>query len=65
MTNRDLFQNSMHDGRFNRMPVVHWTGWPETMARWYAEGVGNKGYYNGNTRVFKGKRVLKGGCEAG
>ena len=39
MTNRELFQEIMYYGRFDRMPVVHWTGWPETMERWYREGL--------------------------
>jgi uroporphyrinogen decarboxylase len=29
----------MHYGTFDRMPVIHWTGWPETHERWYAEGL--------------------------
>ena len=39
MTNRELFLEIMNYGSFDRMPVVHWTGWPETMERWYAEGL--------------------------
>ena len=39
MTNRELFQRIMHYGEFDRMPVVHWGGWNETMARWYQEGL--------------------------
>jgi uroporphyrinogen-III decarboxylase len=39
MTNRELFQQIMHYGSFDRMPVVHWTGWPETLERWYGEGL--------------------------
>ncbi|MEI6425614.1 MAG: hypothetical protein WCP55_25600, partial [Lentisphaerota bacterium] len=39
MTNRELFQNIMHYGNFDRMPVIHWTGWPETLERWYGEGL--------------------------
>lgn len=39
MTHRELFQQIMHYGEFDRMPVVHWTGWPETMERWYEEGL--------------------------
>ncbi len=39
MTNRELFREIMFYGTFDRMPVVHWTGWPETMERWYAEGL--------------------------
>jgi len=29
----------MHYGSFDRMPVWHWTGWGETMERWYSEGL--------------------------
>ena len=29
----------MHYGSFDRMPVVHWTEWPETRERWYGEGL--------------------------
>jgi len=43
MTNRELFLEIMHYGSFDRMPVVHWTGWPETMERWYAEGLPREG----------------------
>ncbi|MHB1001497.1 MAG: uroporphyrinogen decarboxylase family protein [Armatimonadota bacterium] len=39
MNHRDLFNNIMHYGEFDRMPVWHWTGWPETMERWYGEGL--------------------------
>ena len=39
MTNRELFLNIMTYGNFDRMPVVHWTGWTETMERWYGEGL--------------------------
>lgn len=39
MRYRDYFQQIMHYGSFDRMPVIHWTGWAETMERWYAEGL--------------------------
>ena len=39
MTTRELWQRIMHYGEFDRMPVVHWTGWKETRARWIAEGM--------------------------
>jgi len=39
VTNRELFQQIMHYGDFDRMPVLHWTGWEETMERWYGEGL--------------------------
>jgi uroporphyrinogen decarboxylase len=38
MTNRELFQEIMHYGTFDRMPVIHWTQWPETTERWHREG---------------------------
>ena len=39
MNTRTLWQQIMHYGQFNRMPVVHWTAWPETYESWCAEGV--------------------------
>ena len=39
MTYRDLFHEIMFYGEFDHMPVIHWTGWEETMERWYAEGL--------------------------
>lgn len=39
MTYRQLFQEIMFYGEFDRMPVIHWTGWEETLERWYAEGL--------------------------
>lgn len=39
MTTRALWQQIMHYGAFDRMPVLHWRGWPETTERWYAEGL--------------------------
>ena len=39
MTTRELWQNIMHYGSFDRMPVIHWTGWEETLERWYGEGL--------------------------
>lgn len=39
MTYRELFQQIMHYGEFDRMPVLHWTGWPETIERWHQEGL--------------------------
>ena len=39
MTYRELFQQVMFYGEFDRMPVIHWTGWGETMERWYGEGL--------------------------
>ena len=39
MNLRELFRNIMHYGEFDRMPVWHWTGWPETVERWVKEGL--------------------------
>ncbi len=39
MTYRELFTQIMHYGNYDRMPVLHWTGWAETLERWYAEGM--------------------------
>jgi uroporphyrinogen decarboxylase len=39
VTNRELFLRIMRYEGADRMPVVHWTGWTETMARWYEEGL--------------------------
>jgi uroporphyrinogen decarboxylase len=39
MTYRELFHEIMFYGDFDRMPVIHWTGWEETLERWYAEGL--------------------------
>ncbi len=39
MNNRELFVNLMNYKPADRMPVVHWGGWAETMERWYAEGL--------------------------
>ena len=39
MTPRERFRNIMHYGAFDRMPVCHWRGWPETYARWHEEGL--------------------------
>ena len=38
MTNRELFQQIMNYGQFDRMPVIHWRGWDETHERWFQEG---------------------------
>ena len=39
MTTRELWQNIMHYGEFDRMPVIHWTEWAETRERWLREGL--------------------------
>jgi uroporphyrinogen-III decarboxylase len=39
MTARELWQRIMHYETFDRMPVIHWTGWPETTERWQREGM--------------------------
>ena len=39
MTYRELFHEIMFYGSFDHMPVIHWTGWTETLERWYQEGL--------------------------
>ncbi|HOE66705.1 MAG TPA: uroporphyrinogen decarboxylase family protein [Candidatus Hydrogenedentes bacterium] len=39
MNSRELFHSVMHYGSFDRMPVWHWKGWPETETRWEREGM--------------------------
>lgn len=39
ITTRELWNNIMHHREFDRMPVLHWQGWPETYDRWYKEGL--------------------------
>jgi len=39
MTPRELFQQIMNYGTFDRMPVFHWAGWEETYGRWHSEGL--------------------------
>lgn len=39
MNYRELFKEIMFYGRFDRMPVLHWTGWGETRERWLKEGL--------------------------
>ncbi|NIA07662.1 MAG: hypothetical protein GWP14_08535 [Actinobacteria bacterium] len=39
MIPRELWQNIMHYGDFDRMPIIHWMGWEETRARWLDEGM--------------------------
>ena len=38
MNYRSIFQRTMAYERVDRMPVIHWTGWPETHERWHEEG---------------------------
>jgi uroporphyrinogen decarboxylase len=38
MNYRKLFQEIMYYGEFDRMPLIHWTAWPEALERWYQEG---------------------------
>jgi len=49
-TVRELWQAILFYGEFDRMPVLHWTGWPETKERWYREGlprdVGEHQFFN-------------------
>jgi len=39
MTSRRLFQEIMFYGDFDRMPVWHWAGWPETEKEWEEQGL--------------------------
>lgn len=39
MTSRELFREIMFYGDFDRMPVWHWTGWPETEKEWEEQGL--------------------------
>jgi uroporphyrinogen decarboxylase len=39
MTTRELWLSIMHYGEFDRVPVIHWTEWPEARERWIAEGL--------------------------
>ena len=39
MSTRELWQQIMHYGEFDRTPVIHWTEWPETRERWVDEGL--------------------------
>jgi len=38
-TARELFNRIMHYEPVDRMPVMHWNGWPETVKRWHGEGL--------------------------
>ena len=52
MTTRELWQNIMHYGEFDRMPVIHWTEWPEARERWYAEGLPRDVDDHGGIRAY-------------
>ena len=39
MSTRELWRNIMHYGPFDRLPVIHWAAWPETVQRWRDEGM--------------------------
>lgn len=39
MNVRQLWLNIMHYGEFDRMPVLHWQGWPETREEWLQQGM--------------------------
>ena len=38
-TYRELFDQIMHYGEFDRMPVIHWTTWSETQTEWLEQGL--------------------------
>lgn len=39
MTERELFNRIMNYESIDRVPVIHWTCWPETRKRWADEGL--------------------------
>jgi len=39
MTSRELWHEIMHYGSYDRMPVIHWTGWPELEREWEEQGL--------------------------
>jgi len=39
LTYRELFNEIMHYGEFDRMPVLHWSGWEETEREWREQGL--------------------------
>ena len=39
MNTRELWQQIINYGDFDRMPVIHWAGWTETTQRWIGEGM--------------------------
>lgn len=39
MTPRELWNAILHYEDFDRMPVLHWKGWPELYTEWYAQGM--------------------------
>src|SRR3990172_3876989 len=39
MTYRELWQKIMYYKGHDRMPVIHWTEWPEARKRWIEEGM--------------------------
>jgi hypothetical protein len=46
MNYRELFNEIMFYGNFDCMPVVHWDGWPETLERWFNEGLPREGNHH-------------------
>ena len=38
-TYRELFKSIMYYGEFDRVPVLHWCGWPETRQEWIEQGL--------------------------
>ena len=57
MTARQIWQNIMCYGDFDRMLVVHWYGWDETRQRWIEEGlpvdVDEHEYFNAVRQWYK------------
>ena len=63
MTTRELWHNIMHYGEYDRMPVSHWRGWPETRERWIREGLpsdADENEFFGATRYWTGTGVNLG-----
>ena len=55
LTPRQLWQNIMHyrTGEFDRIPVIHWNCWEETLERWKSEGLPQHiGLWNGQNEYF-------------
>ena len=42
MKNRELYLALMNYEKVDRMPIIHWAGWPETRRRWLQEGLPEK-----------------------
>ena len=54
----ELFREIMHYGKFDRMPLLHWSEWPETMERWCQEGYPRELAHNPH-KYFQARSVKK------